>query len=218
MSTTFDPNDHLITLQGKKYLEVKWRLVWLREKHPDAIITTEILEHNQFEKWCVVRATVTLPGGGSATGMARQEPTTIAKDYIANCETSAIGRALGALGFGTQHAVEFDQGEQVADAPVAVKAKQDVDPELELAKAALVEAMKAEAWTMQRLIETASWVWPQIRTKADLGTLTAVQLGRLTEVIVGTSVIHLDTRGHKRIMTAPAKPTVATQLSPTGAH
>jgi hypothetical protein len=116
----FNPNDHLITLQGKKYLEVRWRLVWLRELHPDATIITEILNHNPAEEWAVIRATVVIPdGGGSATGMALQRPTGIAKDYIANGETSAIGRALGALGFGTQFAPEFDQGEQVVDSPVA---------------------------------------------------------------------------------------------------
>lgn len=116
----FNPNDHLIKLQGKDYLEVKWRLVWLREQHPDAAIVTEILNHNPAEDWCVVRATVTIPGGGSATGMVLQRPTGVAKDYIANGETSAIGRALGALGYGTQFAGEFDQGDQVVDSPVAM--------------------------------------------------------------------------------------------------
>jgi hypothetical protein len=114
----FDPAAHLIKLQGKDYLEVRWRLAWLREAHPDAIIVTEIVQIDTAAEWAVIRATVTLPTGGSATGMALQRPTAIAKDYIANGETSAIGRALGALGFGTQHAVEFDQGEQVVDAPV----------------------------------------------------------------------------------------------------
>ena len=30
----FNPNDHLINLKGKHYLEVKWRLVWFRMEHP----------------------------------------------------------------------------------------------------------------------------------------------------------------------------------------
>jgi hypothetical protein len=117
----FDPNKHLTILQGKSYLEVKWRLVWFREEHPGAHITTEILEHNAAEKWAIIRATVDIPDGGSATGMVIQAPTGIAKDYIANGETSAIGRALAALGFGTQHATELDQGDQIVDSPVALR-------------------------------------------------------------------------------------------------
>jgi hypothetical protein len=182
------------------------------------VIVTDVLEHNPAEQWVIVRATVTIPGGGSATGMAWQKPTKIAVDYIANAETSSIGRALGALGYGTQFCRDFDQPDgQVVDAPVDRRPAPipAVDPELELARAALVEAMKAEGWTMPRVLETAGWVWPQVKTKTDLGTLTAVQLGRLTEVVSGTSVIHLDTRGTRRIMPAPAKPTVAEALSPT---
>lgn len=114
----FDPTQHLILLQKKEYLEVKWRLVWLREAQPEAVITTEIVAMDVAAEWAVIRATVTLPGGASATGMALQRPTPIARDFIANGETSAIGRALAALGFGTQHAIEFDQGDQVVDAPV----------------------------------------------------------------------------------------------------
>lgn len=200
---SFNPADHLIKLQGRDYLEVKWRLVWLREVHPDATIITEILNHNPAEEWAVIRATVVIPdGGGSATGMALQRPTGIAKDYIANGETSAIGRALGALGFGTQFAPEFDQGEQVIDSPVAPRQAPDVDPELEAARAALKAARTAHDWSLQRIVETANWVWPAITSPADLGTLSPHQLTRLTEVVTGESVIHLDTHGTRRIMPA----------------
>ena len=197
----FNPNDHLIKLQGKDYLEVKWRLMWLRELHPDAVITTELLAYSVEQEWALTRATVTLPTGGSATGTALQRPTTIAKDFFANGETSAIGRALGALGFGTQFAPEFDQGEQVVDSPVARPA-QPVDPELEAARAALKAARTTHDWSLQRIVETASWVWPHITSAADLGTLTPVQLARLTEVVTGESIIHLDTHGTRRIMPA----------------
>jgi hypothetical protein len=202
----FNPKDHLIKLQGKDYLEVKWRLFWLREKHPDAAISTEILNHNPAEEWCVVRATVTIPGGGSATGMVLQRPTKIATDYVANAETSAIGRALGALGFGTQFAPEFDQGEQVVDSPVAARAPAPASPAVDAdtaaAREALALAMKVQGWSLPRVIETAGWVWPHIQTKSDLGTLTSVQLTRLAEVVTGESVVNLDVHGVKRIMPA----------------
>ena len=31
----FNPNDHMMKLKGKDYLQVAWRLVWFREDHPD---------------------------------------------------------------------------------------------------------------------------------------------------------------------------------------
>jgi hypothetical protein len=194
----------MITLQGKKYLPVAPRLAWLREHHPDAIITTEIVEHNAAEKWCIIRATIQLPTGGSATGMARQEPTRIAQDYIANGETSSIGRALAALGYGTLTAIEFDQGEQVVDAPVERRPPPTpaVDADTAAAREALALAMKVQGWSLPRVIETAGWVWPHIQTRADLGTLTSVQLARLTEVVTGESVVNLDVHGVKRIMPA----------------
>ena len=200
----FNPNDHMITLQGKSYLPVAARIIWLRTVHPDAIITTEIVEHNAADKWVIIKATVALPSTGAmAHGMARQEPTRIAVDYIANGETSAVGRAIGMLGFGTL-AADFDQGEQVVDSPVERRAAPapPTDPELEAARAALKAARTTHDWSLQRIVETASWVWPHITSAADLGTLTPVQLARLTEVVTGESIIHLDTHGARRIMPA----------------
>jgi hypothetical protein len=78
----------------------------------------------------------------------------------------------------------------------------DADPSLEAARAALKAAMKAHDWSMQRVIETAGWIWPHITSAADLGTLTTFQLTRLAEVVTGESVIHLDTHGVRRIMPA----------------
>jgi len=39
---TFEPSKYLVNLNGKgEYLEVKWRLLWLRTEHPDAVIETD---------------------------------------------------------------------------------------------------------------------------------------------------------------------------------
>ena len=32
-------------VNGADYLEVKWRLLWLRTNHPDAVIETEMMSH-----------------------------------------------------------------------------------------------------------------------------------------------------------------------------
>ena len=119
---TFDPTRFLISIDGRDYLEVKWRIVWLRDMHPDAHIQTELVSNE--EDRAVFRARVEIPGRGSATGFGSERQESFA-NFLESAETKAIGRALGALGFGTQFCTDFDldtSGGQLADAPVAMRA------------------------------------------------------------------------------------------------
>ena len=113
----FDPGRYLTKLKGNDYLEVKWRLLWVRTDHPDARIETECVSFN--ETFAVFKARVEIPNGGSATGWGSEEKGHF-QDYIEKAETKAIGRALGALGYGTQFADDFADGDsgRIADAPV----------------------------------------------------------------------------------------------------
>lgn len=116
----FDPGKYLVNLKGKEYLEVKWRLVWLRDMHPDAEIATDLIEHHPGQA-AVMRAFVRIPNGGSATGYGSETKGDF-NDYLEKAETKAIGRALGALGFGTQfcddHVFGAEERGRVVDAPV----------------------------------------------------------------------------------------------------
>lgn len=116
----FDPNQHITKLKGKDYLEVKYRLVWFREEWPAGTIDTAIVELT--DQRCVVRAEVRKmdDGGevrGSASGIGSETPRDFG-DYIEKAETKAIGRALAALGYGTQFAPELDEGARIVDSPV----------------------------------------------------------------------------------------------------
>lgn len=118
---TFDPSRHLSLISGNEYLEVKWRLVWLRTEHPDAVIETNLvrLEGN----FAVFEAKVTIPSGGSATGYGSEDSQGF-RDFIEKAETKAVGRALAGLGFGTQFCTDFDFGAtqgRVVDSPVALR-------------------------------------------------------------------------------------------------
>lgn len=118
---TFDPAKHLSKVSGCDYLEVKWRLVWLRSVHPEATIETELAEHRN--NMAVFRAKVTLPSGASATGWG-SEGTADFGDYLEKAETKALGRALAALGFGTQFCPDYDFGaeqQRVVDSPVDIR-------------------------------------------------------------------------------------------------
>lgn len=115
-NTTFDPGQHLTKIKGQDYLEVKWRVAWLRAEHPDAVLTTEMHSHENGR--AIFSAHVQIPNGGSATGWGSETVDTF-ENYIEKAETKAIGRALAAIGFGTQFCVDFDDG-IIADAPVAM--------------------------------------------------------------------------------------------------
>ena len=101
----FDAGKYLTDLNGRDYLEVKWRLLWLRTEHPDAVIETELMKHE--EGLALFRARVAIPAAGVSTGWG-SETTDDFEDYIEKAETKALGRALAALGYGTQFCEDFD--------------------------------------------------------------------------------------------------------------
>ena len=115
--TKFDPRTKVSNIQGKDYLEVKWRIVWFREDHPKGGIITELLGDN------LIKATV-IDGDKNvlATGHGSPKMQGVSKGRpIEGAETAAIGRALSNAGYGTQFTDE-DEGEHLADAPVEKKA------------------------------------------------------------------------------------------------
>ena len=129
----FDPTRYLSKLSRRQktadgawktieldYMEVKWRLFWLRTEHPDAHIDTELHTLDLDRQFALFKATVSIPDRGSATGWG-SETADDWRDFVEKSETKAIGRALAALGFGTQFTEDhaFDPtAEKVVDAPV----------------------------------------------------------------------------------------------------
>ncbi len=102
----FDATKYLRTIKVRgggqqTYLPVAARLLWLRADHPDAQVITEALQLG--EKGAIFKATVTLPSGGIAVGHG-SEMANDSGDFIEKAETKAIGRALTALGYGTEFA------------------------------------------------------------------------------------------------------------------
>ena len=98
-------------IQGKEYAEVNQRIKAFRMVFPDGFISTEIrsLENGV----CIFSANVgyyddnnnaiTL---GTGTAYEKENSSFINKtSYIENCETSAVGRALGMCGFGIDASV-----------------------------------------------------------------------------------------------------------------
>jgi len=122
----FNPNEHMMKLKGKDYLQVAWRLVWFRDVDDghghDYGINTELLEHG--EDWAVFKCTITDERGKVISTGHGSESKKDFGDYLEKAETKAVGRALAMLGFGTQFAAdELDEGERIVDSPVDRKVK-----------------------------------------------------------------------------------------------
>lgn len=112
--------DGMIKVSGKDYLPVPFRLVWMRDEKPLWGISTEVIEAAGY---AMVRATVT-DETGRVIASAHKALTAGGKfPPIEKAETGAMGRALGAAGFGTQFG-ELDEEEPgvmggIADSPVS---------------------------------------------------------------------------------------------------
>lgn len=101
-------NETLSTMdiKGKNYVLVNERVKAFRMLYPDGTITTEILSNE--DGVVVMQAKIIGDGQLLATGMAyeKESSTYINKtSYIENCETSAVGRALGFLGIGVDTSI-----------------------------------------------------------------------------------------------------------------
>jgi hypothetical protein len=93
------------------------------------------------------------------------------------------------------------------DKPVARIAKDLAD--LGEAKARLNDARKVRGLEWTGVVDLAQRAWPHITNVEELGTLSAFQCDRLTDVLRGESII--DSGG--RIVPAAEQPTIVGELS-----
>ncbi len=124
-------------IKGKSYIEVNQRIKGFRQLYPEGFIHTEMVSNENGI--CVFKAEVgyTLSNTAEsgipytedivlATGTAyeKEQSSYINKtSYIENCETSAVGRALGMLGIGIDTSIA--SAEEVANAIAQQEAKAD---------------------------------------------------------------------------------------------
>ena len=131
----FQPEEHMLDLKGKKYLQVMWRLVWFREVHPDWTICTE--QVGSGADFSLFRAEIRDDTGRVLSTGHGSETRKDFGDYIEKAETKAVGRALAMLGYGTQFAPELDEGERIVDSPIQPTAARITDAQAADLRAAL---------------------------------------------------------------------------------
>ena len=105
-----------VNLKGKEYVMVNDRILAFKKLYPSWAIVTELVKLS--DGMCVIKATILNEDGEEmATGHAyeKEGSSFINKtSYIENCETSAVGRALGLLGIGIETSIA--SAEEVANA------------------------------------------------------------------------------------------------------
>ena len=132
-------------IKGKEYAAVNGRINAFRRLYPQGFISTEIISLDAGV--AVMKATCGYYENGQAvvlgTGMAyeREGSSNINKtSYIENCETSAVGRALGMAGIGVSTAVA--SSEEVQNAILQQEEMQDdINPEKRVALIDEINAM-----------------------------------------------------------------------------
>lgn len=92
-------------IRGKEYADVAQRVSAFRRVYPQGTIRTEMVsnEGDAGRRVCVFRAVVGVGDTilGTGTAYENEGASNINRtSYIENCETSAVGRALGFAGFG----------------------------------------------------------------------------------------------------------------------
>ena len=105
-----------IDIKGKEYSEVNQRIKAFRMLYPNGTIQTQMLANENGV--CIFRANIIDDKGtllGTGTAYEKEDSSFINKtSYIENCETSAVGRALGMCGFGID--VSVASAEEVQNA------------------------------------------------------------------------------------------------------
>lgn len=130
IAADYDPNDHLMNLKGRDYLNVQNRLLWfIRDQRSfiatglarvPYVIKTELVEMDRDAGFAHFK-TYVRDVLGNETTMYGSESAKDFGDYAEKASTKSLGRALLALGYGTAFAPEMDEGDRVVDSPVERK-------------------------------------------------------------------------------------------------
>lgn len=141
-------------IKGKEYAEVNQRIKAFRQVYPTGAILTDMVSNENGV--CVFTASCgyyTDDGKfmalGTGTAYEKESSSFINKtSYIENCETSAVGRALGMCGFGIDTSVA--SYEEVANAIENQNKAEEEKPD-KLHIDALIETAKSKGVTVEQL-------------------------------------------------------------------
>ena len=149
-------------IKGKAYVLVNERVKAFRQLYPEGTIQTELVDNT--DGVCTFKASVIIGDLVLSTGYAQEKESSsyINKtSYIENCETSAVGRALGFLGIGIDTSIASAEEVQTAVNNQEIQKVENVKigktKAVAMAKELLDNGIKAEtvckAYKVERLMD-----------------------------------------------------------------
>ena len=149
----------MIDLKGKNYAMVPERVTAFRKLYPEGFITTEILSHDGTVVTMQARVGYYAADGSRVilgTGLAQEvkgKGMVNGTSYIENCETSAVGRALGMLGLGINGG-GICSAEELANAIVAQRQPDKSEfADMSDARMEILELAKGDVSKLNEVIE-----------------------------------------------------------------
>ena len=188
------PDTGVVSIHGREYKTVALRVTEFRADHPDWSITTAIVDRS--EDSVVMYATVLNDQGRIiGTGYAEESRNASAinkTSALENCETSAIGRALAACGYGgteyasaneVQNAVAHQRNAAAKPEPEPDKRKPEPEPDKRKPTPAGDQITKAQ---LNRLASLA--YDPRLKTETQLAIRDRLKSGQLTRGSAGAII------------------------------
>ena len=171
-------------VKGKSYIEVNQRIKAFRMVYPNGTIATEIIE--LANGVCTIKAIISDGNGvvlGTGHAQEKESSSFINKtSYIENCETSAVGRALGMCGFGIDTSVaSYEEVQNAINNQNAKTPKQETrTQELEFKKMDLMKEVKEYADTNAEFKKVVNGMLKKT-AKIRLGEMELEELTTLAE-------------------------------------
>lgn len=159
---------HTTNIKGKEYAEVNQRIKAFRMLYPEGAIHTDLLSNDGGI--CVMRAVVSGENGqvlGTGHAYEKESASYINKtSYIENCETSAVGRALGMAGFGIDTSVASYE-----EVKTAIEQQEAKEPALatDLEKKTFVDLCKLHGVDYKQIAKQAGVTLGEQMTKEQHG-------------------------------------------------